>query len=325
MATPAPHTSADQLAAPANAQSSSLPRWKIRLILFWGTLAGRFLIWLAGRLNPPNVLRVATWVTARFEPLTRRRRFANYQKYFGGDPQAAEKMSALDVGHQKYLARMRAEMARGLALSPMDLSAFNELVGREHLQKLLDEGRGLMLVSTHAGSWWFIPSLLAMSGFKVTVIFAPIAYKPIERYLLETVSRYGVKVAFVGRDAWLAVKQAPEKKEIVYLAFDVAIQPKRVEWLPVGEGRLAIDPGPAILAAKANLPVLQASHIHLANGQDRVIIHPPQPTELQPKDFTPAEISRVWGERLNDELRNQPEQWWGWSYVELTAAEPNQN
>jgi lauroyl/myristoyl acyltransferase len=325
MATTAPTTSAKKLPTPASAPASSLPRWKIQLILFFATLAARFLIWLAGYLSPANGLRVATWVTARFEPLTRRRRFANYQKYFGSDPQAAEKIAALDAGHQKYLSRMRAEMARGLALSPMDLSAFNELVGREHLQKLLDEARGLMLVSTHAGSWWFIPSLLSLSGFKVTVIFAPIAYKPIERYLLDTVSRYGVKVAFVGRDAWLAVKQAPEKKEIVYLAFDVALQPKRVEWLSVGESRLAIDPAPAILAAKANLPVLQASHTHLANGQDRVVIHPPQPTELQPKNHTPAEISRVWGERLNDELRSHPEQWWGWSYVELAAAEPKQD
>jgi lauroyl/myristoyl acyltransferase len=178
-----------------------------------------------------------------------------------------------------------------------------------------------MLISTHAGSWWYIPSLLALSGFKVTVVFSPIAYKKIERLLLRTVAAYGVQVAFVGRDAWLAVKRAPGKKEIVYLAFDVALQPKRVEWVVLGAARLPLDPSPAILAAKANLPVLQASHVHLPAGQNRVIIHPPTAAELSPKDFTPAEMCQVWGQRLNDELRERPDLWWAWGYIDLQNAD----
>lgn len=296
-----------------------MPRWLVHVIVFVAARAGELLIWLSGPLGPKRSEKLAFWITQRFEPVTRQSRHANYRKFFPPDEMTPERLAAFDEAHHRYLGKLRAEVVRLCfrRRQPGELEAATVLEGEEHLRKILDSGRGMMLVSGHTGSWWFIPSVLAQRGFKVKIIFTPILFKKVERMMIRTCRNCGVDITFVGRDAWQAVKNAAARKEIVYLAFDVPIKPKRCELLPFGNAQLRIDSGPAIMAVKANLAVLQASCAHQPDGRTRVSIHPPTEIEVDPEKTTSLELCHLWGRRLGRDMFQHPEQWWAWGYVDL--------
>ena len=191
------------------------------------------------------------------------------------------------------------------------------LEGEEHLRRALALGRGALLVSGHSATWWFIPALLVAKGYPVTAIFTPIKFPRLERILLKLADRFGVRLAFVGRDAYRAARQAIEHNEILYLTFDVAVRTRRVQSFPFGNSRLQVDQGPAIIASRHSMPSLQAAAVHLGNGRHRVSLYHPGPEELSPRDSSADHLCRLWTQRLEQEVQRHPEQWWPWGYVNL--------
>lgn len=296
-----------------------MPRWLVFAIVFVSVRVGILLIWLSGLLGERGSFKLGLWITRRFEPVTRRSRHANYKKFFLPAELNADQLAALDEAHHLYLAKMRSEVVR-ICFRKKNLEEVKTqtvLEGEEHLRRILDSGRGVMLVGGHTGTWWFVPTLLAQLGYKVNVIFTPIVFKRVERLLVDTCRDCGVKVTFVGRDAWQAVKNAVARKEIVYLAFDVPVKPKRCELLSFGNARLRVDSGPAIMAVKANLTTLQAACWHQPDGKNRISIYSPTDIEMEPQKSNALDICELWGSRLEEQIAQHPEQWWAWGYMDL--------
>jgi KDO2-lipid IV(A) lauroyltransferase len=198
------------------------------------------------------------------------------------------------------------------------------LNGEEYLRETLARNRGALVISGHTATWWTVPAALAERGYPVTAVFTPIHFRRVEKKLLAQTQRYNVKLAFVGRDAYLAARRAIEKNEILYLTFDVAVRANRARTFPFGDAWLPVDPGPAILAVRNGMPTLQAACVHMDDGRNNVSIYTPDPAELSPRTVTPDDLCRLWTDRLEKEVRLHPEQWWPWGYATLqeSAAAP---
>lgn len=293
-------------------------RLVFNLIFLVALQIGRILIFIARRQSWGKSFRIALWISRRVESLTRNFRWKNYQLFFGGEKSPAE-LTALDAAHTLYLARMRTDVAAGFGRTPDEILALTELAGAEHLRAALAKKRGLMLVSGHTATWWFVPSILSCSGFPVTVIFTPVKSKAVEKKLRELTSRFGVKLAFIGRDAVHAVRHAVANNEIIYLTFDVTMRPKHISSCAFGRAWLPIDAGPAIMAARNLMPVLQAESSHLDLTRRRIAIYAPTETELNPQTQTPGTLCELWVQRLAAEVAARPEEWWSWGYVDLQA------
>lgn len=304
--------------APPRAAYSWYQRLVFMLIFFVAFQIGRVLIFVARRQSWEKSHRIALWISRRVESLTRKTRWKNYQLFFGDEKSPAE-LTTLDEAHTLYLARMRADVAAGFGRTPAEIIALTELAGTENLRAALAKKRGLMLVSGHTATWWFVPSILSCSGFQVTVIFTPVKSQAVEKKLRELTSRFGVKLAFVGRDAVHAVRHAVANNEIIYLTFDVTLRPKHVSRCEFGRAWLPIDAGPAIMAARNRMPVLQAESSHLDLTRRRIAIYAPTETELNPQMQTPETLCELWVQRLAAEVAARPEEWWSWGYVDLQA------
>lgn len=293
-----------------------------KVIFFICVQIGCVLVFFARRQSWEQSHRLALWLSRRVEPLTRKRRWSNYRTFFGAAKSEAE-MSVLDENHTLYLARMRADVAAAFARSPAELKATTEVTGLENLEQTLAHKRGLMLASGHVATWWLVPSVLSSMGFPVTVIFTAIQSKALEKRLLELTGRFGVKVAFVGRDALRAMKEARQKNEIIYLTFDVSVRPKNFTTHHFGRARLVIDSGPAVLAVRNDTPLMYAECLHLDHERRQIRLLPPREIELAPQARSAEAISALWTERLLDEITARPEQWWPWGYVNLLPPVEN--
>ena len=289
--------------------------WLVFLIVHAAVTVGRVLIWVGCHLTFRGALAIARWVTLRLEPLTRRSRHANQKLFF--EPNRGADLEAIDRAHLDYLARMRAEITRCFNETPEHLRRCVELEGEEHLREVLALRKGALLVSGHSGTWWFIPAILVAKGYRVTAIFTPIKFPRLERILLKLTSRFGVQIAFVGRDAYKAARHAIEHNEILYLTFDVAVRTRRIQSFPLGRGQLQVDRGPAIIAARHSMPTIQAMAIQRDQGRHVVRFYAPRTEEKAPRDSGAEQLCRLWTARLEEEIRECPEQWWCWGYVDL--------
>lgn len=314
---------------PAAAQDAMVPpvrpglsRPMVAAIVFAAFTTGQILIWLACQLSARGAFRLSLWVSRRFEPLTRRRRQRNLNLFFRSSAKTAADLAAIDKAHLHSLARMRAEVARCFAKTPYDFKTNVHFEGEENLRAVLARGRGALVVSGHTATWWFIVGGLVARGYPVTAIFTPIKFKNVERKLLQLTDRFGARVAFVGRDALRAMRRAAECNEIIYLTFDVTVQSKRAAPIPFGGGALEIDSGPAILAVRNAMPVLQAAASHGPDGRNLVTFYPPEPDELAPETSSPDALCRRWMHRLEGEIQARPAEWWPWGYVDLLEPSP---
>ena len=157
----------------------------------------------------------------------------------------------------------------------------------------------------------------------MTAIFTPIKFPKVEQWLLESAAKIGLKIAFVGGDASLAVRRAQERNEIIFLTFDVVVSEKRKRAYPFGGAAMEVDAGPAILAIRQNLPTVQAMCFQQPDGANKISFYAPTEMELMPEGQQPKDFCSLWVGRLEKEICAQPEQWWPWGYAELVASAPD--
>lgn len=302
---------------PSPPKSGRYPKWIVQLFFLLIALAARFLIWLACRLSHEGAVKLAMWFTWRFEPLTRERRQSNLRLFYADAGWNEGQLAALDTKHLCYLARLRAELACMFEGTPDELKAIVQVEGFEHLHTALARKRGVMVVSGHTATYWFLPAILAAYGHPVTAFFTPIKYRQIEKLLLRFAAQFNLRIAFVGKDASLAIRNAIRRNEVVYLSFDVSMQLRRKEIIPFGGAFLEIDPGPALLAVRSDMPVLQAACLQTEMRKSRITFYAPEEQELCPQTSDGAEICRRWTQRLEQEVKQNPAQWWPWGYMPL--------
>ncbi len=311
-----------RVSSPHRPTSNWFQKLTFLIVFFIAFQIGRVLIFFAKRQSWEKSHRIALWISRRVEPLTRPARWKNYRLFFGSEKSEAE-LAALDEAHTRYLARMRADVAAAFGRSKAELLATTEITGLENLQTVLEKKRGVMLVSGHTATWWLVPSILACRGFPVTVIFTPLKSKAVEKKMRELTGRFGVRIAFVGRDAMQVVRHAALNNEIVYLTFDVSVRPKHLAAHGFGQSRLTVDSGPALTAARQSMPTLQVGCEQLDETQRKISFYPATELELNPRPHLPGALCDLWTRRLEAETFARPEQWWAWGYVNLLPSVEN--
>src|SRR3954451_1525241 len=164
-----------------------------------------------------------------------------------------------EAAYMNYNLLLRPEIARFFfRITPEAVRQRVTLSGREHLEAALEKGRGVLVVEAHFGNWNYTPGVLSALGWQVTAVVNP---NPIAganfRSLHERTARsLGIKLGFVGQDAYASVKAAFSRNQILYLDFDVVPRSKRSRWFRLGDAAILLDAGAAILALRHRVPVL---------------------------------------------------------------------
>src|SRR5690606_30651149 len=180
------------------------------------------------------------------------------------------------------------------------------LEGTEHLRAALAEGRGAILLGTHAGNGVLLAVRLAAEGWPMSVVYRQARMMPPE-FWEQGFARYGVEgiLANEGLRAYARMRDAVRRGRIVFITLDQGVKHAHsgvpVRFLGKDMGMAA---GPAQLARHTGAPLLPV----FAAGYDglwRFRIEPPLPPATGPLAADVQRLARI-AER---QVRLHPELW----------------
>jgi KDO2-lipid IV(A) lauroyltransferase len=266
-------------------------------------------------MSHKNPRRFSDWLVARLADLwyrldRRRREITRRNLAFAYGPELSpEEVERIARGVFRHFVRFAWEMVELLIAPPAFLKRRVVLVGMEHVEPALKQGRGLIAIAVHAGNWEY------------TVMGFCLKYLPVAVVAREMDSPWGARLARYLRERCgnRMVDKRGGLKEILR-----QLRQNRVVGIVMDQNTAAADgllvdffgkaarttPVAAILARHRDIPVLPMFSRRLADGRHLMIVYPPIPME---KTHDPqADIRRhleLQSRAIEEWVRACPEQW----------------
>ncbi len=279
---------------------------------YWCVLA---LAWLAQRLP----LRFCYWVAARvgdFVYLTWHRGRAsttdNFRHVLGeGAPEDQVRLMARRSFRNYH--RTLVDFLRLPRLHPWEAQQLIEGRGWEHLDRALEQGKGVILVATHFGNWDLAGMVLAARSYRVNAVADSFSSEKLEQWIRDTREARGVRVIPVGTYALRQIYRVLQRNEVVGIVVD---RPAGPEGVPVRFfGHWTRWPrGPAVLALRTGAPVLAG---YLAQRPDGGFTGELRPVpglatglKAEPSEERVQAITQAMVDLFEDYIRRYPDQWY---------------
>lgn len=206
------------------------------------------------------------------------------------------------------LGRNAVDAMRLRVTSKEELHRLVRAEGLEHVDSALSRGRGLVFLTGHLGCWELDGAYVASLGYPLNVIAKPVYDARLDRLLVETRERAGVRNIARGK-ATRDILRALRRGEAVGFLID---QDTKVDGVFVDFfGRPAYTPsGAAVIALKTGAPIVPITIHREADDTHHVIADPEIPL-VETGDS--REDIRINTQRclnaLERRIRDHPSQW----------------
>lgn len=273
-----------------------LGRWGLRIA--WGLFRWLPMAW-AIRLGA-GVGLLGYALVGRY----RRVAIANLQRAFPEWSPAQVRATAKRVFRNFGVAL--AEFLKAPSMTPAELEARVQIVGREHLDEAFRQGKGVLLITGHFGNWELMARYLCMLGYPISVI-ARDTEDPATTELVTMVrERSGYQVIPRGQAARPVLKRLRQNEAIGILP-DQNAGDVFVEFFGQKAGSVA---GPAVFHLRTGAPLVPLFSVRLPGDYHRIEILPPM--QFEPTQDLKADTQRIM-QALHDVLeayiRRYPDQW----------------
>jgi KDO2-lipid IV(A) lauroyltransferase len=237
----------------------------------------------------------------------RRMTLDNLTLAFGGEKSGREiRLIAKQVF--RNIVHVVFEVGWSLHLHPKDLDAFFSVKGLANLRATVGKGKGALVLTGHVGNWELMPVAAAMTGYSANVLYRPIDYAPLDRFFVETRTRFGLKM--IPKDAsLLRVFRALKRGETVAMLLDQNVGLHKGVMVDFFGRRACTSYGLAYIALKTGAPVVPFFVVRNENGFTAEIGAeiPFIKTGDDRKDL--EENTRQYSEALESIIRRYPDQW----------------
>jgi phosphatidylinositol dimannoside acyltransferase len=261
---------------------------------------------------PESLSRPAAGLTGRALGLAmrgRRQMLARHLRRIHGpelDGRALDR--AVNATFASY-GRYWLEMFR---LPRQDLMALDQgrfhLEGRDHVDKALADGRGVVIGCPHLGNWDLGAAWFAARGYQPTTVVEPIEPPALFDWFCSYRRALGMGIVPLGPDAGSVLLKKLREGLMVGLVCDRDLAGNGIEVEFFGE-RTTFPAGPATLALRAGAPLLTGANFFEGDGH-RCIIGPPLDTSRQgtiKEDIT--RITQALAADFEVLIRRAPDQW----------------
>jgi KDO2-lipid IV(A) lauroyltransferase len=207
-----------------------------------------------------------------------------------------------EILHRKSAAEIREVMS---------------LEGEEHLREALAAGRGVMILTNHAGPSACVP-LLSRFGYDITVAGDAMLVPHLERKLQHVFDTIGAHRVLLGDQVPQRATAVFQRNSVFASYSDLSTAEKHTEWLPFGPAELRVPYGPAVIALRNRVPVLYTESIRLPGPRYKLVIHPP--LQMPPPGRVIPNACAVMTQanaHLFQAICARPEQWWALDYVKV--------
>ncbi len=189
-----------------------------------------------------------------------------------------------------------------------DIDRLVEYQGWELVDRLLAEGRGLVVASAHLGSWEMLAAAYARRGAPVSLV-TRVLKGGINRALVNVRAQTGLK-EIAPRGALRAGVAALKRGEMVVNLIDQNMLPKRGVFVDFFGHAASTTPAPALMSRRAGAPVVVILAVNLPDGRIRACVEGPFPVPSSGRIGTDVRAhTQALTEVVERYVRQYPEQW----------------
>lgn len=222
--------------------------------------------------------------------------------------------SLLGVYHNYYLFGQTL-LDKIMVMSGMGSRFTFDFDGEDNLLRMVNGGKGGILISAHVGNWEAAGHLLERLKTPVNVVMYDAEHQRIKDYLAEVTGGRKFKVIVVREDLShvYAIGEALQRNELVCLHADRFLDGNKTFSTGFLGGLAHFPSGPFMLAATFGVPVSvvfafkeSSSHYHFF-GSDLMQRAPGEDS----RSFR-EKLSRTFVQQLEEKTRRYPEQWFNY-------------
>ena len=213
-------------------------------------------------------------------------------------------------GCSRHFGLMLAEVAHVWRASPKRIEELCEISGLEHVERALENGRGVMFVTAHCGNWELLSARLAVAGVPLITAVRQLDDPRLDRLVTASRERFGTEVVPRGPAAGRQMVRSLSRNMVCGLLIDQDIRDVPGVFVPFF-GRPAWTPsGAATLAIRMRCPVIPGFIHREPDGSHRAEFHPQLETpEGGNLDDQTLELTAEATAAIERQIRAYPEQW----------------
>lgn len=203
---------------------------------------------------------------------TRRQVIENLQHVQEGRPWVSYQVDAI-----KVFVTVNANYYDMLRLQTVDRDIFNDLLevrGREHLDRALQDGKGVIVLSAHLGNFSVVAKYPATIGIRSAIIAERVQPPGLFNYMVRLRSAAGIDIIPPGREAISPIIRLLRANGILLVAGDRDVSRQGVDVDFFGEPA-SLPAGPALLAMRTGAALIPAHTIRISSRRSIVFIRPP--------------------------------------------------
>jgi len=213
------------------------------------------------------------------------------------------------------------EMGYAYFIAPQALLQEIAVVGKEHLEKALAKGNGVIALSAHLGNFFLVPLRLTIEGYPTHVLVNPPDNRDLRDYFDRLRSEAGQKTihARPQQQAYRALLQVLRQNELAFMIADEYRSGKGI-CVPFFGRRVLARRGPATLALRTNAAVVPVYLVREPGGRLTLIVEPeikpPRSGDIRADTAECTLRMTQWVEKV---VRSYPDQW-NWMTVHWQDA-----
>lgn len=222
-----------------------------------------------------------------------------------------EEIERISKKFYRHLSDITLESVKSMTISEKKLAKRYVIKGSEIADSYFAEGKSVLCLTSHYGNWEY--GILATDSaikHQAVALYLPLSNKYSENYGLKRRKRFGMKMVAVQETKSIFEKE-PEKPIAIIMAADQS--PSNLErsiWTDFLNRETPCLHGPEAYAHKTGLPVL-----YLKISKPRRGFYNLEFEKLidNPADYEKGEITKLYFNRLERDIQEQPE-YWLWSH-----------
>ncbi len=195
----------------------------------------------------------------------------------------------------------------------MDIETYQKKVtveGLEQALKVLDEGKGALLLLGHFGNWELMALMSQVINRPILAIAKLIKNNPwLERWIIQSREKIGLKI-IPPRNATLKVLEALSRNQIVAILFDQRGRRSKGIWADFFGRKVPTTPGLATMAIRSGAPVIPVFMIREGYDKHHLVIK--EPLRLIHTGNFQRDVeanTQLFNQVLESIIRQYPEQW----------------
>lgn len=269
------------------------------------------LLYLIGSLPESLLVRLSNGIGDLWFAIDKRHRkvaLDNLSLAYGKDKNP-EEIWGMARDNFRQLSRLLFEVGWSLHLkNARDIGRYIRLDGMEHVIRAFRQGKGVLFLTGHLGSWELLTLVPALIPYTVHDIYRPLDFQPLEKVIVSFRTRFGMKL-IAKQGAIRPIFRALSRGEGVGIPLDQSVSKRNGVFVDFFGRLTSTSKGLGLIALKTGAPVLPVFLVR--EGWRYKVIFGPRITCMLTGD-TETDLKRLtqtFNRVLEKAVRKYPSQW----------------